>query len=245
MFKTGLVSISFRNHSAEEIIHKLTETTLEYVEWGSDVHAPFNDFKAIDSINRLSKEFGVKTSSYGTYFKVGRDNPDTFVEYTDAAKRLNTDVLRVWIGTKSSCDYTEKEKDRLYEDCIVISELAAAKRQTVCCECHPNTLTDSTESTLELMKSVNMNNFKMYWQPNQFKSVDENIINAKSIAPYTVNIHVFNWLGKERYPLIKGIEIWKKYLDQFDKTQKLLLEFMPDDSIDSLPYEAEALQKII
>lgn len=40
MFYPGLVSISFRNHSPEEIISEAAKCHLHSIEWGSDVHAP-------------------------------------------------------------------------------------------------------------------------------------------------------------------------------------------------------------
>ena len=149
------------------------------------------------------------------------------------------------MGLKGSAEFSSAEKKKVYEDCGLISEMADKEGVTICCECHPLTLTDTTESTLELMNSVSSNNFRMYWQSNQFKSLEENLLSAKKTAPYTVNIHVFNWKDKERYSLSKAIDVWKRYLDKFDGTQKLLLEFMPDDDIASLLYESEALSKII
>ena len=80
---------------------------------------------------------------------------------------------------------------------------------------------------------------------HQNKSEHENIEYARAIAPYTVNIHVFNWKGKERYPLSLGCDVWNKYLGAFDRDKTLLLEFMPDDSPESLAEEAETLRKII
>ena len=40
MFDTGLVSITFRDKSVEEIIRAVSECGLHYIEWGSDVQAP-------------------------------------------------------------------------------------------------------------------------------------------------------------------------------------------------------------
>jgi hypothetical protein len=85
----------------------------------------------------------------------------------------------------------------------------------------------------------------MYWQPFQWQNVDENIINAKKIAPYAEHIHVFNWRGKEKLPLGEAVEEWQSYLKQFAKPRTLLLEFMPDNEISTLPLEADALKTII
>lgn len=245
MFKTGLVSISFRSLSAEEIIRNVSKVNLEFVEWGSDIHAPFDNNESVLSIKRLSEEYGVKTSSYGTYFRIGKDKPEDIIQYFKAAKTLGTNVLRIWIGSRGSADYTSEEKKQLYNNCITAAHLAEKEGIVLCCECHPKTLTDTVDSTMELMQGVGCDNFRMYWQPNQFMSVEDNLLFAKKTAPFTVNIHVFNWKEKEKYPLSEGIQTWKKYLEYFDGSQKLLLEFMPDDRIESLSSETEALQKIL
>ena len=59
------------------------------------------------------------------------------------------------------------------------------------------------------------------------------------------HLHVFNWHGGERFPLADGVEDWKRYLTVFDTPRTLLLEFMPDDRLETLPTEAEALRTII
>ena len=39
-YKSGLVSISFRPLSVDEIMDLCEKNNLKYIEWGSDVHAP-------------------------------------------------------------------------------------------------------------------------------------------------------------------------------------------------------------
>ena len=241
----GLCSVSFRNHTVKEILSAMKEAKLDFIEWGSDVHAPKNDTDKLKEIAVLQAEYGIKCSSYGTYFKLGTDSVDGLTEYIGAAKILGTDTLRLWCGNKNSEDYLEKEKALLFESCKKASEIAKRHNVTLCMECHINTYTNKNKSALELMEKVNCDNFKMYWQPNQFLSDEENLESAGLLSPHTVNIHVFNWKDGEKYPLDKALGIWKSYLGCFDKNKTLLLEFMPDDSINSLRTEAEALKEII
>ena len=67
---------------------------------------------------------------------------------------------------------------------------------------------------------------------------------ASLLSQYTVNIHVFNWEGDKRYPLSDAKAVWQRYLTCFDNKQ-LLLEFMPDDKIESLKKETQALKEIV
>ena len=41
--KTGLVSITFREKSPEEIVGLVVEAGLDGIEWGGDVHVPHGD----------------------------------------------------------------------------------------------------------------------------------------------------------------------------------------------------------
>ena len=49
MYKTGLVSISFRSLSVDEIIDLVKDAGLEAIEWGRDVHAPCDDVENLPS----------------------------------------------------------------------------------------------------------------------------------------------------------------------------------------------------
>ena len=245
MYKTGLVSISFRSLSVEELVNKVKDAGLEYIEWGSDVHAPKDDIKKLEMIAKLQEETGIKCSSYGTYFRFMKDDPEELRGYIKAAKILGTDILRLWCGTKGSKDMTSEELEDLYKDAEKAAKIAEENGVKLCMECHNDTLTDWKEPALALMQRVNSPAFRMYWQPNQHRSLEENIAYAKMLAPYTEHLHVFNWAGDKRFPLIDGVEIWKTYLKEFSDDKYLLLEFMPDDKIETLPTEANALREII
>ena len=240
----GLVSVSFRKHTPEEIVAEAKKCGLSYIEWGSDIHAPCNDLDKLKNIKKLCDENGIICSSYGTYFKIGVTPKDEIYNYINAAKILGTNILRLWCGTKKSADYTPDEKAELFRECRALAEVAEAENVVFCMECHSGTYTEILDGAVELMEKVNSKNFRMYWQPNQFKSDEENFKYAEIIAKFTEIIHVFNWTADQWLPLSGGIEIWKKYLSFFNGTQKLLLEFMPDNRIESLQVETLALREI-
>ncbi len=244
-FKKGLCSISFRANTPEEIIKEMKKCGLEVIEWGSDVHAPCDDVEKLQNIVRLQQKNDIKCCSYGTYFKLGVNDTAELNLLIDAAKILGTDVLRIWCGTKGSTDYTEDEKQKLFKECIKASSIAEKENVTLCLECHRGTFTDEADAALELMKTVNSKRFKMYWQPETIRNAEENLEYARLLAEYTVNLHVFNWTSDSRKPLKEAVELWKEYLSCFDGEHNLLLEFMPDDKIESLVTEAKALTEII
>ena len=243
-YRLGLVSVSFRAHTPEEILQAMKETKLDYIEWGGDVHAPSNEPEKIRHIATLQKDYGVCCSSYGSYFRIGVSPLSDLEPICTAAQTLGTNIIRLWAGNEGSAAYTAEKKNAFFSVCREIAEIGKKQEVIFCMECHNWTFTDTKETALELMKAVHSPHFKMYWQPNQFKSEEENIAYAKLLAQYTEHIHVFNWKGEQKNPLCEAVDVWKKYLAAFDTNKTLLLEFMPDGNITSLATEADALRKI-
>lgn len=250
MYQAGLVSISFRKNTPEEIIAAVKAAGLSCIEWGSDVHAPCNDEARLHQIVAAQQAAGISCCSYGTYFKFGQHNVSELYDYIKAAKILGTRIIRLWCGAKGSAQYTPEEKEALFAECRAAAKIGEENDVIFCMECHNWTFTDTKESTLELMQAVDSPAFRMYYQPNQLRTFDENMAYAKLLAPYTEHVHVFNWdapdgLHAMRYPLAGAISTWKDYLKQLPGDRALLLEFMPDDRIESLSAEAAALREII
>ena len=244
-YKQGLVSISFRQHTPREILEAVKRAGLSCIEWGSDVHAPCNDRQRLHEIADLQKAYGIECSSYGTYFRLGETPVSELACYIQAAKMLETNVLRLWCGTKCGADMTNAEREELLFLCRQVAALAEANGVILCMECHKKTFTENIDDAVWLMKSVDSPHLRMYWQPFQWQTMDENLENAQKIAPYAEHIHVFQWKGKERFSLQEGIAEWQAYLQAFSTPRTLLLEFMPDDLLASLDQEAEALKRIV
>ena len=240
-YKFGLVSVSFRKHTSEEILSAMKSAGLSCIEWGSDVHCPPEKAKEIAG---LQAQYGIECCSYGTYFRLGVTPMDELPGYIAAAKALGTDILRLWCGNKDSGEYTETEKAVLFANCKAAAEIAEKSGVTLCMECHLGTYTNTKESALELMQAVDSKHFRMYWQPNQYVSEEENLAYAKLLAPYSEHLHVFNWKMDEKFPLGGAKKIWKAYLSCFEKNKTLLLEFMPDGKLETLAVEAAALKEI-
>ena len=243
-FPRGLVSISFRAHTPEEILTAMKAAGLTHIEWGSDVHAPPNDKERLAALVALGEKYGVTVSSYGTYFRLGETPLAELSAYISAAKALGTDILRLWCGSKSGADMTSAERDDLITVCREAAAIAERSDAILCMECHKGTFTERVEDSLYLMRAVSSPAFRMYYQPHQWKTQEENLTMARALAPYTEVLHVFQWKGSDRFSLADGAEEWRTYLSAFDG-QPLLLEFMPDDKIETLGTEADALCRIV
>ena len=123
----GLVSISFRSYSPEQLVEAVKTAGLTCIEWGSDVHVPCDDLAHVERIAELQRQAGIRCCSYGTYFRLGKDAPETIKPYIQAAKCLGTDILRLWCGTKGFEQYSTEELEALYRDCRVVAKIATLR----------------------------------------------------------------------------------------------------------------------
>ena len=244
-YTAGLVSISFRKHSPEEILSAMKAAGLGAIEWGSDLHAPANDQSKLAEIKRLQSEAGIVCSSYGTYFRLGENDPEEIRDYIAAAKMLGTKILRLWAGRKSHLDATAEERERLISDLHRVVRIAEELDAVICLECHRNSYTEHLAGTLELFAEIPSPAFQMYWQPNPDVSFAENMAYLSAISHRLAHIHVFHWQGKDHLPLADGVDEWKRYIADLSGEHGMLLEFMPDNLLTSLSCEADALRKII
>lgn len=245
MYHAGLVSVSFRNLSPEEVVQAMADSGLKYVEWGSDVHAPCTDTARLEQIVALQKQYGITCCSYGTYFRLGFTPMEELHDYIRAAKLLGTKTLRLWAGKKASDLFTSEERDHFFDICRQAAKIAEDAGVTLCMECHRRTYTETKEGALELMQAVNSPAFRMYWQPSQALTIEGNVEYIRLLKPYIDHLHAFHWANEVHYPLSEGTENWKTYFAEFSGDRAVLLEFMPDNRVESLPTEAATLRRII
>ena len=248
-YELGLVSISFRKHTPAEIIKAVKNAGLTCIEWGSDVHAPCRDTARLREIAALQEEYGVTCSSYGTYFRLGATPLTELHDYIAAAKILGTGILRLWGGTKKGEDMTDEELAAFTDTCKQAAAIAEEAGVILCLECHMLSITETPDYAVALMEAVNSPAFRLYWQPFQWLDSEGSLAVAKAYAPYAEHVHVFNWhppkMAPAKSPLAEAVEDWRAYLSVLPAPRALLLEFMPDDRLETLPAEAEALRTII
>ena len=247
-FNTGLVSISFRRYSVDEILDACQRAGLSLIEWGSDVHVPVGDAAIADAVAEKTRRAGLRCITYGSYFRIGSTPVEEFAAYVDSARRLGAKNIRVWCGVKGSAQTSPEERARVVEQGRLIAQAAQDAGMNITLECHSGTLTDDCSSAMRYIDEVNHSAMRLYWQPCQFHDEAYNLATATAYAPYTECLHVFQWDSARRYPLADGTEVWGKYLNCFcaqDREIGLLLEFMHDDRLETLYETAKTLQSWI
>lgn len=244
--KTGLTSVTFRNLSTDEIIGIAASNGLDGIEWGADVHIKPGDYeKAKETYEKCKRNF-LEVFSYGSYFRANGENYDQVLK---TALALNAPVVRIWAGTKSPENCNEKEFDFVVQNIKKIAKKASEYGLIIALEYHRGTLTQTKESTYKLLKTIQMENVRCYWQPNPDISLSEHLEEINLLMPYILYYHVFYWeKGDIRCPISEAENQWIEYIKpawENKKMPNLIIEFVQDNSIISFIDDVKALKKII
>lgn len=173
---------------------------------------PETDKVNAERVAQLMTKADLKTSSYGTYYRLG--SFEEFAPYLEVAKILGATILRVWAGEKGSAETTFEGRQQIVADAQRIGELAAAEGLSISLEYHANTLTDTPESAARLMEEIDSEEVLFYWQPANDLTVKERLDSLPQLAQWITNVHVFHWENfRNRFPLAEGFDDWKQYME--------------------------------
>ena len=251
MFIPGLVSITFRKLTVEQIIDLCVESGVKCIEWGGDVHVPPTDPANAARVGKLTAEAGLQVGAYGSYYRCGEaDNTSTFEQVVEAAKLLNAPTIRVWAGKTEAFDASsavQADWDRVIADLRKCCDIAAAAGLTVTVEYHGHTLTATNESALRLIKETNHPALRSGWQPAQARSVEECIEGLNMVLPHVSTVHCFYWSDERppvRFPLADGKAKWAPFLEILaadGKDHAVMVEFVLNDDPEQFKKDAAAL----
>ncbi|MCH8512611.1 MAG: sugar phosphate isomerase/epimerase [Kiritimatiellae bacterium] len=248
-FKTGLVSITFRNLPPEELIELVSRAGQQGVEWGGDVHVPHGDLTRAEEVGRWTRESGLEVAAYGSYYRVGEVayNPD-FEAVLESAHALGAPTIRVWAGKKGSAEASDADRKRIEEDTRRICAMAADEGIRVAFEYHGNTLTDDTDSAKALLEALPLENLDTLWQPPNGQGLEQCLESLRAVLPRVSNVHVFHWGSGwgDRYALAEGAARWKRYLEMFEETETprwALMEFVKNDDPEQYLVDAATLRE--
>lgn len=249
MLKSGLVSISFRNLSTDEIIDMVSKAGLDSIEWGGDIHVPHGNILIAKIVQEKCAMNGIECPSYGSYYKVGdyKEPKKEFKKVLDSAINLKSETIRIWAGTKATKNADSAYWEYIINELIVICNMASVEGKDVAFEYHANTLTDNCTDTMRLIAKVNLQNLTTYWQPPVSLSHEENLHDIRILKNHISNIHTFTWDQRERLPLSDGYDRWNDYFESINtwKTRYCMLEFIRDNSIEGFYKDAATLKELL
>jgi 3-dehydroshikimate dehydratase len=227
----GLVSVTFRQLTVPEIVELVSGAGLRAVEWGGDVHVP-NPVAARETAARCA-DAGLEVAAFGSYYRAGAG--ESFDDWLTTAVALGAPRIRIWAGRLGSAH--EPDRRTVVEDIGRVAALAASEGVTICLEYHANTLTDTLESTVEILAEVPA--VRPYWQPPIGVSHADALTAVRTLRPVTA--HVFTWSHTgDRLPLADGEPLWTDVLSIMDNAYALL-EFVRDDDPTAFQQDAATL----
>jgi 3-dehydroshikimate dehydratase len=251
-FIPGLVSVTFRALTPEEIVALAVKAQLRSIEWGGDVHVPYGDVRAATAVKRLCADNGLSISAYGSYFRAGvrdRANP-SFAQVLETALALDTPRIRVWAGHCGSTVADHSARHRVVDDLRAICAATAKAQASIGMEFHDRTLTDTPESAMSLCEDAGASNLHCNWQPRVGQPTSVGLADIAALRPRLGDVHVFHITpDRSRRPLSEGIEAWKDYLSAIARGDEVLrhasLEFVRNDDPDQLLADAGVLHEVL
>jgi len=243
---TGLVSVTFRKLSPGEIVALVARAGLDGIEWGGDVHVPHGDLAAARDVRHMTEDAGLSVLAYGSYFRCRPG--EAFEPVLEAAITLGAPLIRIWAGQLGSA-----EADSAYREGVIAQsqhavELAAAHSIAVAYEFHSNTLTDTTESALTLLRDAP--GARTLWQPPHDVNEAKRLDGLRAVLPWLANLHVFHWRmpDRTRLALAEGADLWRERLSVAlfsGREVAALLEFVRDDDPEQFLHDAATLLTLI
>jgi 3-dehydroshikimate dehydratase len=248
----GLVSITFRSLDPQEIIRLVTQSGVQSIEWGGDIHVPPGNVTRARDVGRWTREAGLMIAAYGSYYRLadGRTEAVSFECVLASAVALGAPTIRVWAGSRGSADYSAVERRNVIDDALRIAEMAAPSGITISLEYHSGTLTDTRASVQALLLELAHPNIEFLWQPTNGEPIDACATRLLDVLPRLRNVHVFHWwpTAAERHPLIDGADRWQTYIEivrESGRDVDFLLEFTMNDSQEQFLADALTLRHLL
>ncbi len=250
--RPGLVSVTFRTLTPEQIVALVQRAGLVGIEWGGDVHVPHGDTALASRTRKMTADAGLVVSAYGSYYRCAApaDKTPTWDAVMASAAALGTTTIRVWAGINGSADAGADDRARVIEDLKRICQLAAAQRMTVDLEYHGGTLTDTLASTLSLLQAAGAPNLRTFWQPRHGVSAEGSVADIRALSRWLSNVHVFHWwpTSADRKPLADGVDRWREFLAALPndgKSRFASLEFVSCDDPEQFIRDARTLREVL
>ncbi len=250
MFLSGLVSVTFRGKTPEQIIDICVKNGLEAVEWGENAHVFAGDEDGSRALRDKTLASGLKIAAYGSYYRCETEPEEGFAATLKSAKALGAPVIRVWPGRKGSDEADEKYFETVAKNAASAADMASGDGIRVAFEWHKNTLTDTNESAKKLMEMAQSENLLCLWQPTPEIPMEERTKGIEMLGERLSHLHVYSWTDDRQRVALDAegfLDKWRRYLSAVKRKGDCyaLLEFVKDESDEQLARDAAALKRLL
>jgi len=243
--RTGLVSVTFRQLSADEVVDVAAKAGLAAIEWGGDVHVPLGNLVTARRVKAMCEDRGLAIATYGSYLRAGSVDREEMRSAVATAEALGAPRIRVWAGNVGTAQAGVGDRMAVTRGLGELADVAAGSGVEIALEFHRNTLTDEVDSTITLLLDVGAPNLKTYWQPPVDLDDAQCLEQLEALMPWLSTVHVFSWWpSNTRLPLAARESLWRRVLDRLAAEPReinALLEFVADDSPEQLAKDAADL----
>jgi 3-dehydroshikimate dehydratase len=251
-FQPGLVSVTFKQRTCEEVIQFAQAAQLKSIEWHGLNHVVHGDVDTARRIGQSTLAADLAVAAYGSYYVVGESESQglQFATVLQTARELQAPMVRVWAGHLTPDEATLACRARIADEARRIADLAGQEEIGLVFEFHKGTLTQTGESCAALMEALDHANARAYWQPAPELDGSENLTQLRHVLPWLVGLHVFHWgpTDLDRHPLAQGESEWAKYLalaSQHHNTLNALLEFVKGGTVTQFHADAATLHGLL
>jgi 3-dehydroshikimate dehydratase len=246
MILPGLISVTFRERTIEQIAELAAGCGLLGIDWGADVHVRPGDDAAADRAVAASDAHGLTVTGYGSYHRAGADPIASFAPVVATAVRLGAPLIRIWAGAKGSASADAAYRASVTDGIAGAVELAKAEGIQVALEFHGETLTDTPAGAVALCDATGA---RSHWQPPVGLADDDALAGLDAVAGHLAQVHVFSWGARaERQPLGARRALWSTALARvavLPGDHAALLEFVAADDPANLRADAATLLDLL
>lgn len=249
----GLVSITFRNLTWQQVLEESTAVGLAGIEWGGDIHVPHGDEDRAREVGEATRAAGLAMPTYGSYFRAGfglgaGEKRPSFDDVFRSASALGAEAIRVWPGSGGSKQADAARREAVAADLRACCDRAAEVGMKIALEYHRGTLTDTADSTLDLLDAVDRPNLFTLWQTTNGATTEHSLDNLRRLQTHVLHAHVFEWdQGKvDQQALAAGEDRWTRFLPELahsgHEKRFCLLEFVKGDTLEQFRADVATLK---
>ena len=258
----GLVSISYRKASAEQIVRLCERHNLMEIEWGGDMHVPHGNIKEAGRIAKLCRDAGISIVSYGAYCDPAtfHENGLDFSPLADTALALGAPILRCWCGEQASkrgIRITQQVYDDMVSNSVKMSRECQKKGIKISYEYVYDSVkalfnTQRHMAAQRFLEDAAHENTYSHWQQ---RGVGEDnleglryLIANNLLTIVHANFHEADATTTPEQSIAKRKNDWpfyRKLLETYDRPYSILVETCTDDDPEHLTIYLEALKKYL